>query len=60
MSHIEELHNKIGMNQTIFGNMFNISQQTVSRIEKEPNTISVDILIRLSEYFNVTQIICLN
>lgn len=54
MSHIRDLRVKRGINQSYFGTLFGISQQTVSRIEKNPQTIGVDILIRVSEYYNVT------
>jgi len=54
MSHIYELRKSRGMSQIQFGRQFGISQQTVSRIEKDPITIGTDVLVKISEYFSVT------
>lgn len=54
MSHIQELRKSRNMSQIQFGRQFGISQQTVSRIEKEPLTIGTDVLVKIAEYFKVT------
>lgn len=54
MNHIQELRESKGMSQTIFGNEFGISQQTVSRIERDPTQMATDLLIKMAHKFNVT------
>lgn len=42
------------LNQIQLGDLVGLSQQTVSRIEKDKTKMSIDTLVRLSDYFGVT------
>lgn len=53
-SRIRELRVSRGMKQDAFADIFGISQQTVSRIEKNPESIATDLLIKVAAYFHVT------
>lgn len=54
MSRIKELRKKKGMNQGTLADFMGVSQQTISKIEKNIESISIDLLIALAKYFNVT------
>lgn len=51
---IKELRKSRGMNQEALASYMGVSQQTISKIERNTDSLSMDILIRLAEYFNVT------
>ena len=51
---IKNLREKRGIIQEILAADLGITQQTLSRYEKDVTVIKVDILKRLAEYFNVT------
>ncbi len=53
-SRIRELRDTRGITQEVFADMLGVSQQTISRIEKAPRKIPTDLLISISEYFNVS------
>ena len=53
-SRIKILREKRGLIQAILATELGITQQTLSKYEKDVTIIKVDILKRLSEYFNVT------
>lgn len=42
------------MNQEALADFVGVSQQTISKIEKNKFAISIDLLIALAKYFNVT------
>ena len=50
---IRELRKNRGMNQEALASFIGVSQQTISKIERNTDSLSVDILIRLSDQFNV-------
>ena len=51
---IRELRKTRGMNQEALANYIGVSQQTISKIERNTNSLSMDILICLAEFFHVT------
>lgn len=51
---IKMLREERKMNQIQLGDVVGMSQQSVSRIEQDYNRMTVDTLIRLSTYFDVT------
>ena len=51
---IKNLREKRGIIQEILAADLGITQQTLSKYEKDVTVIKVDILKRLAEYFNVT------
>lgn len=51
---VRELRDKCDIKQTKLADDIGVSQQTVSRIEGDKLKMSVDTLIRLSKYFEVT------
>ena len=51
---IRELRKTRGMNQEALANYIGVSQQTISKIESNTNSLSMDILICLAEFFHVT------
>ena len=53
-SRIKILREKRGLIQAILATEFGITQQTLSKYEKDVNIIKIDVLKRLAEYFNVT------
>ncbi len=44
---IRELRKNRGMNQEALASFIGVSQQTISKIERNTDSLSVDILIRL-------------
>lgn len=54
MNRIREMRKKKGMSQETLGSFVGVSQQTISKIEKNSDEASVGLLIRIAEYFNVT------
>lgn len=53
-SRIKILREKRGLIQAILETELGITQQTLSKYEKDVNIIKIDVLKRLAEYFNVT------
>lgn len=53
-SRIKNLREKRGIIQEILAAELGITQQMLSKYEKDVTVIKVDILKRLAEYFNVT------
>lgn len=53
-SRIKILREKRGLIQAILATELGITQQTLSKYEKDVNIIKKDVLKRLAEYFNVT------
>ena len=53
-SRIKILRERRGLIQAILATELGITQQTLSKYEKDITIIKVDILKRLAEYFNVT------
>lgn len=53
-SRIKILREKGGLIQAILATELGITQQTLSKYEKDVNIIKIDVLKRLAEYFNVT------
>ncbi|MFQ7868029.1 MAG: helix-turn-helix domain-containing protein [Blautia wexlerae] len=53
-SRIKILREKRGLIQAILATELGITQQTLSKYEKDVNIIKIDVLKRLAEYLNVT------
>lgn len=51
---IRKIRKKYGLSQEAFGIIINTTQQAVSKMEKNLCAISSDLLIRISQHFNVT------
>lgn len=51
---IRELRKNRGMNQETLAAFVGVSQQTISKIEHDINSVGIDLLIQLADYFNVT------
>ena len=51
---VRELRNEKGFSQEELAGRINVSQQTISRIEKGETQIPVDILVHLSKMFHVS------
>ncbi len=51
---IRELRKERVMNQDTLASFMGVSQQTISKIERNVEAISMDLLVRFAEYFNVT------
>ncbi len=54
MERLRELRKERNLSQKMVGEDVGIAQQTLSRYEKNINTVPVDILIKLAKYYNVT------
>lgn len=53
-SNIQKLRRKMGLTQKELGDKIGVSQQVISRIERERNQIPVDVLIQLADIFKVS------
>lgn len=53
-SRIKELRENRRLIQAIFASELNITQQSLSKYERDITTIKIDILKSIAEYFNVT------
>lgn len=53
-SNIKALRERRGMTQKNLGEVIGVSQQIVSRMEKNRNTIQADVLVQLADYFCVS------
>ncbi len=51
---IRELRKSKGMNQDTLASFVGVSQQTISKIERDMNSMSIDILVQIAKHFNVT------
>lgn len=51
---IKELRKSRGLNQTILADIIGTSQQSISSIENGKKLPSIDIVINVAKYFNVT------
>ena len=51
---VKELRTERGLRQGDLAEKMNVSQQTISRIEKGETQIPVDILVHLSKFFHVS------
>ncbi len=51
---IGELRKSKGMNQDTLASFVGVSQQTISKIERDMNSMSIDILVQIAKHFNVT------
>lgn len=51
---VRELRKERKMRQTELAAKMNVSQQTISRIEKGDNLLPADILVNLAKYFGVS------
>jgi len=54
MTNLAKLRNQRGISQKIVGEEIGITQQNLSRYEKNVLFIPADMLIRLADYYNVT------
>lgn len=54
MKHISELRKEKELTQSQLAGLLNISQQAVSKYEKEERDPDIDVLIRISRFFNVS------
>lgn len=54
MTNLAKLRDRRGISQKIVGEEIGITQQNLSRYEKDPLCIPADMLIHLSDYYNVT------
>lgn len=59
---VRELRKERGMLQDELASKLNVSQQTISRIEKGDNSLPADILVDLAKFFGVSvdYILCLS
>lgn len=53
-SNIRQLRKQKNISQKMLGEEIGLSQQVVSRMERDRSKIQVDVLINLAEYFQVT------
>lgn len=53
-SRIKQLRESRGLIQEILASELGITQQTMSKYERDVTTIKIDVLKKLAEYFNVT------
>lgn len=51
---IKHLRKEKRIDQKILGIELGVSQQVISRIENDMNTLSIDLLINIAKYFNVS------
>lgn len=51
---VRELRKSRGINQETLAAFVGVSQQTISKIERNINALGIDLLIQLADYFNVT------
>lgn len=51
---IRELRKSKGMNQDTLASFVGVSQQIISKIERDMNSMSIDILVQIAKHFNVT------
>lgn len=54
MKHVSDLRKELGWTQAELANRLNISQQAISKYEKEERDPDIDVLIRIAKLFNVS------
>lgn len=54
MKHVSDLRKEFGWTQAELANRLNISQQAISKYEKEERDPDIDVLIRIAKLFNVS------
>ncbi|MFI3237024.1 MAG: helix-turn-helix transcriptional regulator [Lachnospiraceae bacterium] len=54
MGGFKELRKRRGLTQEMIADELGLAQQTISRIESNPHTMQMDILIQAADYFNVS------
>lgn len=59
---IRALREERGMNQDTLAGFVGVSQQKISRVERNTETLGIDLLIEISDYFHVTTdyLLCLS
>ncbi|MCC8161734.1 MAG: helix-turn-helix domain-containing protein [Lachnospiraceae bacterium] len=59
---IRELREERGMNQDTLAGFVGVSQQKISRVERNTENLGIDLLIEISDYFHVTTdyLLCLS
>lgn len=59
---IKELREKRGMNQETLAGFVDVSQQTISKIERNTESMKIDLLIEIADFFCVTTdyLLCLS
>ncbi len=51
---VKYLREKFGLNQTDLADLLGVGQVAISNIESNKSSISIDLLVKLCKYFNVT------
>lgn len=51
---IRELRKEKGMNQGVLADMVGSSQQTISKVERNADSLDVGLLVEISDFFEVT------
>lgn len=59
---IRELREERGMNQDALAGLVVVSQQKISKVERNTESLGIDLLIEISDYFGVTTdyLLCLS
>ncbi|MCD8249559.1 MAG: helix-turn-helix domain-containing protein [Lachnospiraceae bacterium] len=59
---IRELREERGINQDTLAGFVGVSQQKISRVERNTENLGIDLLIEISDYFHVTTdyLLCLS
>ena len=59
---IRELREERGMNQDALAGLVGVSQQKISKVERNTESLGIDLLIEISDYFGVTTdyLLCLS
>lgn len=59
---IRELREERGMNQDALAGLVGVSQQKISKVERNTESLGTDLLIEISDYFGVTTdyLLCLS
>ena len=59
---IRELREERGMNQDALAGLVGVSQQEISKVERNTESLGIDLLIEISDYFGVTTdyLLCLS
>ena len=62
MNRIRELREERGMNQDALAGLVGVSQQKISKVERNTESLGIDLLIEISDYFGVTTdyLLCLS
>ena len=53
-SNIRQLRNRNHMTQSALGDAMGLSQQIISRMERDRSKIQVDVLMKMADYFHVS------